>query len=218
MSAGRGLASGLVILFWAAAGSAGDGPHLFFSKSFPGSTPAYTQIDVSQNGDGQYREAPDDDQPLTFHLSAADTKQIFDLAQKLDYFKHPLESPLKVAFMGTKTFRYLNGAEKSEVKFNFSEDPTARELLDWFEKMAESAQHRIELERTAKYDKLGVVDALVQLQAALNSNRLVAPDQFLPILDRIVKNETYMHTARVRAAEIAEAIRAPKTSSPSPTR
>lgn len=210
MSARHSLASGLAILFSAAAASAGQGPHLFFSKSFPGSTPAYVQIDLDNNGDAQYREAPDDDQPLTFHLSAADTRQVFDLAQKVDYFKHPLESPLKVAFMGTKTFRYENGAQKSEAKFNFSEDPAARDLLDWFEKMAESAQHRIELERTAKYDKLGVVNALIQLQSALDGNRLVAPDQFLPILDRIVKNETYMHTARVRAAAIAEAIRAPK--------
>jgi hypothetical protein len=210
MSARHRLSSLCVFMLSATALSAAEGPHLFFSKSFPGSTPAYVQIDLNKNGDVQYREAPDDDQPLTFHLSAADTKQVFDLAQKVDYFKHPLESPLKVAFMGTKTFRYENGAQKSEVKFNFSEDPAARDLLDWFEKMAESAQHRIELERTAKYDKLGVVNALIQLQSALERNRLVAPDQFLPILDRIIKNETYMHTARVRAAEIAEAIRAPK--------
>jgi hypothetical protein len=35
-------------------------------------------------------------------------------------------------------------------------------------------------------------------------------DQYLPILDRIAKNESYMHAARERAAEIAEAIRNPK--------
>jgi hypothetical protein len=28
------------------------------------------------------------------------------------------------------------------------------------------------------------------------------------MLDRVAKNESYMHTARVRAAELAEAIRA----------
>jgi hypothetical protein len=76
--------------------------------------------------------------------------------------------------------------------------------------MAESAQHRIELERTAKYDKLGVLRALLLLQSALERKRLVGYDQYLPMLDRIAKNETYMHTARARAAEIAEAIRSPK--------
>jgi hypothetical protein len=48
------------------------------------------------------------------------------------------------------------------------------------------------------------------LEQALGRKRLVAPDQYLPMLDRISKNESYMHTARARAAEIAEAIRSAK--------
>jgi hypothetical protein len=189
---------------------AGDGPRLFYSKSFPGSVPAYFQVTLEQNGDAEYREAPDEDNPLKFHLTEAETREVFGLAEKLDYFKHPLESPVKVAFMGTKTFRYENGEGKNEVKFNFTEDPQARELLDWFERMGESAEHRIELERTAKYDRLGVLKALLLLESAMDRKRLVGMDQYLPMLDRIAKNESYMHTARARAAEIAEAIRNPK--------
>jgi len=112
--------------------------------------------------------------------------------------------------MGAKTFRYENGDRKSEVKFNYSEDPQAHELLDWFERMGESAEHRIELERTAKYDRLGVLKALLLLESAMDRKRLVGMDQYLPMLERIAKNESYMHTARARAAEIAEAIRHPK--------
>jgi hypothetical protein len=189
---------------------AGDGPRLFYSKSFPGSVPAYFQVTLEQNGDAEYREAPDEDDPLKFQLTEAETHQVFGLAEKLDYFKNPLESPLKVAFMGTKTFRYENGDRKSEVKFNYSEDPRAKELMDWFERMGESAEHRIELERTAKYDHLGVLKALLLLESAMDRNRLVGLDQYLPMLDRIARNESYMHTARERAAEIAEAIRNPK--------
>ncbi len=196
--------------FFASVVFAGDGSRLFFSKSFPGSTPPYMQITLAQNGDSEYREAADDDQPLKFKLPEADTREMFSLAQKLDYFKRPLESPLKVAFTGTKTFRLENGNQKSEVKFNFSEDAAARTLLDWFERMAESAQHRIDLERAAKYDRLGVVKALMLLESALERKRLVALDQYLPTLDRIATNENYMHTARAQAAGIAEAIRNPK--------
>jgi hypothetical protein len=112
--------------------------------------------------------------------------------------------------MGTKTFRYENSEGKNEVKFNFTEDPQARDLLDWFERMGESAEHRIELERTAKYDRLGVLKSLLLLESAMDRKRLVGMDQYLPMLDRIAKNESYMHTARARAAEIAEAIRNPK--------
>jgi DNA gyrase subunit A len=95
-------------------------------------------------------------------------------------------------------------------KFNFSEDPDARLLADWFERITESEQHLINLERAVKYDKLGVVKALLLLQMSMDRKRLVGMPQYLPLLDRVVKNETYMHTARVRAAAIAEAIRATK--------
>jgi len=199
-----------LILLFANVLLAGDGPRLFYSRSFPGSVPPYLQVTLDQNGDAEYREAPDEDNPLKFHLAEADTREVLGLAEKLDYFKHPLESTLKVAFMGMKTFRYESGDRKSEVKFNFSEDPQARELTDWFERMAESAEHRIELERTAKYDRLGVLRSLLLLESAMDRKRLVGLDQYLPMLDRIAKNENYMHTARARAAEIAEAIRNPK--------
>jgi hypothetical protein len=198
-----------LLLLLAAPVFAGDA-RLVFSKSFPGSVPAFMQITLDKSGNAEYKEAVDDDLPLKFHMNEADTAQVFDLAARLDYFKHPLESPLKVAFMGTKTFRYENGDQSSETKFNFSEDATARDLQDWVERMSESAGHRINLDRAAKYDKLGVVKALMLLESAMERKRLVAMDQFLPTLDRIANNETYMHTARARAAEIAEAIRNPK--------
>jgi hypothetical protein len=185
-------------------------PRLFYSKSFPGSVPPYADITLDKTGAVEYREAPGEDNPVTFHLKDAETEEIFSLAEKLGHFNHPLEAPVKVAFMGAKTFRWENGSEKAEVKFNYSQDPSAQALLDWFERMAESAQREIELERTVKYDKLGVVNALLQLQILQDKKRVVGEEQYLPLLDRIIKNESFMHTARERAAQIAEAIRVPK--------
>ncbi len=187
---------------------AADGPQLFYSRAFPGSKPEYIQVILDKNGDAVYQEAVDDELPLKFKLTEEETREVFQLADKLDRFKHPLESPLKVAFMGTKTFRYVDGDQKTEVKYNFSEDVTAQQLQDWFERMAESEEHLIDLERAAKYDHLGVDSALQGLAAALDNDRIVSPEQFLPMLDRIAKNETvYMHQSRARAAEMAEAIR-----------
>jgi len=190
--------------------AAADPPRLFFSKSFPGSTPAYVEISVDRNGNAVYKEAADDDQPLKFQIAQSDTDAMFGLADKLGHFNHPLESPLKVAFMGMKTFRFEAGAEKQEVKFNYSEDLDAAALLDWFERIAETEQHVINLERAVKYDKLGVNEALLLVQISLEHKRLVAPQQLLPLLDRVVKNDSYMHMARERAAAVAEAIRAAK--------
>ena len=190
--------------------AAGDGQRLFYSKSFPGSTPAYVQITVDKSGSVEYKEAPDDENPLKYKLRDQETADVFALADKMDHFKTPVESGLKVAFMGKKTFRWENGAEKHEVEFNYSEDPNARLMWEWFERMTESAQQRINLDRAAKYDKLGVFKAVSQLGAAIDAKRLVGLEQYLPTLDRIIKNETYMHTARVRASEIAEFIRGGK--------
>jgi hypothetical protein len=197
----------LLSLIWATSLMAADAPRIFWAKSFPGSVPAYVQVTLDKAGNAEYREAADDDQPLKFKLTDAETATVFELADKVDHFKHVLESPLKVAFMGKKTFRWEDGADKSEATFNYSEDLAAQALLDWFEKMSESAQERIDLERAAKYDRLGVDKALRTLWIALDRKRLVAPEQYLPMLDRIANNESYMHTARTKAAEIAELIR-----------
>lgn len=192
---------------------AAEAPQLFYSKSFPGSAPAYVEITVDRSGAGTYKEAADDPQPLEFHLSPAEADEMFGLAEKLGRFTRPLEAPeraVKIAFMGMKTFRFVNGSENHEVKFNFSEDPDARQLQDWFERITETEFNRINLERAARYDKLGVNDAVLLLQSSFDHKRLVAPAQLLPVLDRIVKNETYVHMARVRAAALADAIRAGK--------
>jgi hypothetical protein len=188
---------------------AGDA-RLSFSKSFPGSTPAYVAITVDHSGAGEYKEAADDESPLRFQLSAADTAEMFGLADKLDRFNRPLESPLKVAKMGMKTFRFEEGEKSTEVKFNFSEDLDARSLLDWFERISETGQNYYALERAVKYDKLGVNQALLQFNIAMDRKRVVSPQLFLPMLDRVAKNATYLNMARTRAANLAESIRAEK--------
>lgn len=185
-----------------------DGPRIIYTKSFPGSAPPYIQITLERTGDSIYKEDPKDENPLTFKLSDADTTAIFDLADKLDHFGKPLESGLKVAFMGSKTFRYEGDGGAKEAKFNYSEDLEAKTLLDWFERIAESERAYIDLERAVRFDKLGVNDSILRIEMSRNQKRLVAEQQFLPFLDRVVKSEAYMNMARTRAAALADSIRA----------
>ena len=182
-----------------------DAPRITYSKSFKGSQPEYVSITLDKDGTATYREAMDDPNPLRFKLTPAQAAEIFGLAAKLDLFKRPVESGLKVANMGMKTFQYEDGAVKNEVKFNYSQDLDARALQDWFERIAETEANYIDLDRTAHFDKLGVNDALLQLQETYERKRLVAPAQFIPLLQRIVKNESYLHMARERAAQLIEA-------------
>jgi hypothetical protein len=199
----------LAILVLAAfALSAEDLPRILFTKSFPGSTPAYVEIVLTKDGRGEYREESEDVNPLKFQLHPAEAATIFGLAEKLDYFQRPLETKLKVANTGIKTFRYEGNPKKGEVKFNWSEDPDAQLLVRWFERIIESERLLIDLERTAKFDKLGVNRSLLHLQSAVDNQRLVGHAQFLPMLDRIAKNASYMNMARNRAQTLAAMFRA----------
>ena len=188
--------------------AAADLPRIVFSKSFPGSKPEFVQITLERSGQARYQDSPQDEQPLLFRLTELEVNEIFALADKLDRFNRPLESNLKIAFMGTKTFSYVEGGKKTEAKFNYSLDLDAQAILDWFERMSESEMHRINLERTARFDRLGVNQVLLQLEAAWDRKRILAVDQFLPMLDRVAKNDVYLNIARERAAALAEVFRA----------
>jgi len=185
-------------------------PRLFYSKYFKGSVPEYVAISVDPGGAATYQEAKEDENPIKIQLSKNDADEMFSLAQKLDHFQHPVDSGLKVANMGTKTFGFEDGAQKHSVDFNYSQDVNAQTLLDWFERITETEGHFIQLDRTVHYDKLGVNDVLLQLQITWDHKRLVDPEQFLPLLDRVAKNDSYLHIARERAAAIGEAIRKPQ--------
>jgi hypothetical protein len=162
---------------------------------------------LTKSGDIVYKEAVDDEQPVKLKIEPAEAAEIFALAEKLEHFSKPLESGLKVAFMGEKTFRWE--ADGKEQKFNYSQDVDAIKLQDWFERITESEMLFFSLERTVKYDKLGVYKALLQLEAAYDRKRLVAWPQYLPLLDRVAKNSSYMNVARERAASLAEVFRNP---------
>jgi hypothetical protein len=204
----RWLAIAGAALVWAASAGAADTAHITFTKSFPGSVPAYVSIAIDRSGAGTYKEAPDEDEPETFQLEDQATATLFDLANKLDHFKRPLESGLKVANMGAKTFRWEEGGAANEATFNYSQDLNAQMLLDGFECISDSERAFFELRLAVKHDKLGVQDAMLRVQDLWEQRRLVGTPQFLPLFDRMIKDDSYLHMARERAAALAAAIRA----------
>jgi hypothetical protein len=182
-------------------------PTVTFSKSFPGSIPAYEAISVQQDGSASYNESTDKDNAEDFKLEPAAVTTIFDYAEKMNRFKGTLESGLKVANMGAKTLRWENGADASEAKFNYSQDESATKLVDLMEAIGESEREFLLLKRAIRYDKLGVNDSMLRIHMLYNRKRLYGSTQYLPLLDRVSKDETLVHIARQRAAEVAELMR-----------
>ena len=180
---------------------------IVYTKSFPGSSPEYVSIKLESSGEAEFNDSPTDENAMRFKISEADTKTIFELAEKLGYFTRPLESGLKVANMGAKTFRFEDGKTRNEQKFNYSTELEAQHLHDWFEKITETELYLINLEKCVRFDHLGVHKALLQFESAWDRKRIVAPEQFLKVLDRVSKSEKYMNIARERAANMADYIR-----------
>ncbi len=192
----------LLPLALAAAAWAADGPRLFYSKTFPGSKPPYMEIRLDRQGRAEYREAPDEDFPVVFQLRPHEARTVWALSEKLDRFRKPLESGLKVARMGEKLLRWEQDGERHEAKFNHTLDPDAQLLHDWFERMCESAILQADLERAVKYDRLGVNQAILRIEAAWDRKRLVGVDQYVPLLKRVAANAAYLNMSRERAEKL----------------
>ena len=186
----------------AAQTGAASQPTLTFTKEFPGSTPDYYSIAVRQDGQTLYRIAPDE-KPTAFQVSAESADQIFALARKLDLFRGAmLESKRKVAAMGKKTFLYENGEDREEVDYNHTENADALALTALFEKLSTTQQHRDRIEYLHRFDKLGIVKELLQLEMDFDQDRLLEPVLLLPALEKVRTNSSLVNVAQQRAAGI----------------
>ena len=184
-------------------------PRVVFIKEFPGSSPAYYSITVSQNGEAVYATAPDDPQPLRFHLSAPLTGRVFQIAARLNHFRTSLETRKRrrVASMGKKTLRYEAGAQRFETSYNFTENQDAAALTRLFEKISLTEEYLLGLERVVRFDRLGVMRQLLWIEIAMNKRDLVAPVQFVPLLEEIVQDSRFLKIAQERAVDLLERIR-----------
>jgi len=179
-----------------------------FTKEFPGSYPDYYSVSVGEKGDSLYRTAPDE-KPVEFQLSQRSAQQIFALAEALNLAKEATwESKRKVAQMGKKSFLFENGNERNEVSFNHTENPDALALTALFERLSKTQQHRDRIEYLLRFDKLGIVKGLLQLEVDLDQGRLLEPALLLPILEKVRSNKSLVNVAQERAAGIIAKLQA----------
>ena len=105
---------------------------------------------------------------------------MFDLAGQMNHFQNQdLDVHRKIANLGEKTFRWEQGSEAHEVKFNYTLNTAATQLLQIFEGLARQQELVELLERRMKYDRLGINDALLQFETDLNKNMLPEPQRAL---------------------------------------
>jgi hypothetical protein len=200
----------LLIAASAFAGGPSDSPTIIYRKVFKSSYPEYVQIKVSQNGAATYdiRQLDEESEPVAFQINAPLAQRIFDLASKLHNFQGAdLDIHRRIANLGEKTFQYTKGSEIHEVKFNYTLNDSATQLLNIFEGLARQESDLSNLQRVMRYDHLGVNDALVQIETDYNSKTFPEPERLLGALDQVSADDKFIDVARQRARTLASRIR-----------
>lgn len=186
-------------------------PVFIYKRVFKESVPEYIEIKVPANSGSptfEIRQLDEEPGATAFEVSPALRARIFSLVDQLNHFKGlDLDVHRKIANLGEKTFRWEDGAESFEVKFNYTLNAPAVQLLQICEGLARQQELLELLQRRMKYDRLGVNDALMQFESDLNKRVLPEPQRALPLLDQIAGDSRFVEIARQRARALAERIR-----------
>jgi hypothetical protein len=188
-----------------------SGTWFTYRRVFKSSVPEFIEIRIQQNSNAatyEIRQLEEDPSPTPFEIGSPLRSKIFQLISDLRYFKGmDLDVHRKIANLGEKTFRWDDGAESNEVKFNYTLNTAAAQLLQICEGLARQQELIELLERRMKYDRLGVNDALLQFEDALNKGELPEPQRALPLLEQIGQDDRFVEIARQRARALAERLR-----------
>lgn len=197
-------------LLRAQTGSGGEAV-ITFRKTFKSSYPEYVEIKVPETGacTADIRQLSDDPSPQPFQLSEPVVQHIFALASELhDFNGVNLEIHRRIANLGQKTFIYQNGAQVYQTTFNYSANASAEQLVDLFENLAREQTDLSDLQRTMRYDHLGVYDVILRIEKDYDDKAIPDPSALLTTLDRLALDNTYLDIARNHARTLAGRIRA----------
>jgi len=189
--------------------SATPGATITFRKVFKSSAPEFVEIKVDETGSGTYdiRQLSDDAGPEAFLVGVPLAHRIFDLAAKLHNFDGVnIESRHRIANLGEKMFRYDRGTESHAVTFNYTLDESASQLLDVFEGITRQLSDASDLQHALKFDRLGVNDAIIQIEKDFDAKLLPEPERLLPLLAQVSADERVIDMARRRATGLAARI------------
>jgi hypothetical protein len=206
------LAAAIFLVLVPASGLAAGTATITYRKVFKSSYPEFTEIKLDQQGAGTYdlRQLDEPAGPKPFEVGPQLATRIFALAAQLHDFKDlRLDVHRRIANLGQKTFHYESGEKSYETSFNYTLNAQASELLEIFEGLARQQGHIDALERTMRYDRLGVNQTLLHLQEDLDEKQIPEPERLLPVLDQLANDPKFLDIARERARSLATRIRNP---------
>jgi len=186
-------------------------PVVTFTLDFPQSQPEHYSIRLPFKGAGHYqstgRISPESDDTDSFEFDFALSKEmrekVFRLAEGAGHFRRDLDSHQKnLAFTGKKTLTYKDERVAGEATFNYSSDPSARDLTELFQSLSATLEFGHRLDYDQRYQKLALDEELKRMQAMAHDNLLVEVAAIQPILEKIVADHSVVNIARARAQQL----------------
>jgi hypothetical protein len=191
-------------------------PRVSFEQRWPDANPQWFQLVIQSDGSTTYRSLSNrppgstvvDPAPqpfeFTFALSPRSRQRVFALAPQLPRFQGTLDK-IKVAFTGTKTFRFEDGGGKSSaISFNYSSSSDLTGLTVLMEGISETIEQSQILQFQMRFDKLSLNETLRRMEELVANNRLSERQLLEPELKRIVNDPAIMNIARKRALHILQ--------------
>jgi hypothetical protein len=170
--------------------SAGSQPQIAFVLDFPGQPIPHYKINLTEDGNGSYDSA-DARVPVTFALGTAAAEPLFALARQLQFFRGQFAASRKVAFMGTKTFRYNGSDGSGETTFTYTENKKLEQLTSNFQALALTLQLGQQLLADARFNRMAVDRDMVGLKESLARHTAAYPQAISSVL-AVITDDTNM--------------------------
>jgi len=178
-----------------------------WNQGFPWQTYSIT---VQSDGKSSFNGTPHADETndtdpyqQDFTMSAANRQKIFELAQKLNYFRGDFASPMKhIAQTGQKTLQYQSPQLQGSATYNWSQNADVEELTRLFGAIAMTIDFGRKLAFQYRFDKLGMDKLLKELEDMQASHGVEELAIIAPMLRKIVNDPNLMNISRQSAERL----------------
>ena len=168
------------------------------------------QIEVNENGQVTYQFFPDQGEVVLVNLRLSSKKVDFllDMFSKADFLnkKKNFVSSRKVASTGINTIRLESGLQQREIVFRYTENKILKKIILFFNQLSQQEQSLFEMDISLKYDRLGILKRLDQLDRYLQRKELIDPKRFIPVLEKISTDKSLINLAQKQARQILHQI------------
>ena len=189
--------------------------HVEFSFERPGLQVPHYQLQLFENGTGQYRgeevpmtvghvDPPPSAQPFptkSLHVSLSTAGKVFALARSLNYFNVSCASSAKnVADTGKKSLMYVHLPDvRSSCTYDYTENKDVETLTGIFQGIAETLDEGRKLDYLHRYDRLGLDAEMESFSREVADGHAIELQTIADTLRSIADDPEVMQRVRTRA-------------------